>query len=127
MYRAAQWLPGLVSHVFSVATPYTAPMEEFVSTEQLVRGPLPQFGYQLQLGDEEGVVGKTVRGEERVRRFLNGMYGGKVVGGTAFMVPRKGVDLGVVEKGEVGRTPLLDEEVGSSFPLVLICEKCGGD
>ena len=122
VYRAAQWYPSLISHVFSVATPYTGPMDSFVSTEELVKGPLPQFGYQLQLGSEDQTVAKSVRGEQRVRKFLNGLYGGKVEGGGGFLTPETGVDLKVVEDGEVGMSPLLDEKVCIPFPLGFKCE-----
>ncbi|KAK5135541.1 hypothetical protein LTR08_005176 [Meristemomyces frigidus] len=110
VYRAAQWYPHLISHVFSVATPFMAPTESYVSTEEVVGGGVPQFGYQLQLGSAGQEVEKAVQGEARLRRFLKGIYGGRVVGGGSFMVPEEGVDLGVIEGGEVGMTPLLDEE-----------------
>ena len=74
VYRAAQWYPELVSHVFSVATPYSGPSDQWMSTEQLANGPLPNFGYQLQLGSEDQKVEKVVQGEKRIRKWLTGMY-----------------------------------------------------
>lgn len=56
--------------------------------------------------------------EKLVGKFLNGMYGGRTERGRPFMTPEKGVDLQVLKEGEVGMTPLLDEEV--SFFLVFI-------
>ena len=41
--------PNLVTHVFSICTPYSAPSEKYFSTEDLVKGPIPQFAYQLHL------------------------------------------------------------------------------
>lgn len=74
---------------------------------------IPQFGYQLQFGSEDRRLEKVVVGEERVRRWLKGMYGGRVQGGGQFMTATEGVDLKIVESGEVGMTPLLTEEVCS--------------
>ncbi|KAK4561855.1 hypothetical protein LTR86_004535 [Recurvomyces mirabilis] len=112
VYRIAQWYPDLVSHVFSVATPFSAPMEQYVSTEQLVNGPLPQFGYQLQFGSEDHRVEKVIQGKPLIRKFLSGMYGGKLTSGKMVMVPVTGVDLEAMadEKDEMKMTPLLNEE-----------------
>ncbi|KAK4540200.1 hypothetical protein LTR36_009698 [Oleoguttula mirabilis] len=111
VYRTAQWHPQLVSHVFSVATPYMGVLSgEFVGVEALVRGPLPQFGYQLQLGSAEQVVEGVVQGEGRLRKFLSGVYGGKARSGRLVLAPETGVDLRVIEEDEVGMTPLLDRE-----------------
>jgi len=114
VYRAAQWYPQLISHVFSVATPYMPVMaDKWVSTEELVKGPLPQFGYQLQLGSREHVVEKVVHGEQGVRRWLKGMYGGRSVESKkGMMSPDRGVDLELVGSGEeIGGTPFFDDDV----------------
>ncbi|CAK4032411.1 related to epoxide hydrolase [Lecanosticta acicola] len=112
VYRVAQYYPSLITHIFSVCTPFTPPVEAFIGTRELVRsGKVPQFGYQLQFGSEEGVVERAVDGDEgRMRKFLNGLYGGKTEGGKKFMDPRTGVDLGIVAKGEVERSVLMSEE-----------------
>ena len=113
VYRVAQFYPELVSHVFSVATPFFPVTPEYRSVEELVEGGLDVFGYQLQWGSEGHPVEKCLgRDESRIRRFLNGAYGGKPESGRPFMSPQKGVDLGLVEGEEVGKTPLLDDEVG---------------
>lgn len=111
VYRVAQWYPDLVTHVFSVCTAFAPCMDEFISTEDLVRGPVPQFGYQLQFGSEDGKIEKVVRDEGSVRKFLLGMYGGRPAGGKWFMNAREGVDLSIFEDGDVAMTPLLSEEV----------------
>ncbi|KAI7230267.1 alpha/beta-hydrolase [Hortaea werneckii] len=111
VYRVAQFYPELVSHVFSVATPFFPVTPEYRSVEELVKGGLDVFGYQLQWGSLEYPVEKCLgRDEGRIRRFLNGAYGGKPESGRPFMSPQQGVDLGLVEKEEVGKTPLLDDE-----------------
>jgi pimeloyl-ACP methyl ester carboxylesterase len=89
VWRAAQWHPDLVTHVFSVCTPYAAPQENFISTEDLVKGPLPQFAYQLHLAS--GEVEKSINDEQSIRQFLKGMYGGKGPDGEVVFVPEKGV------------------------------------
>jgi len=89
VWRAAQWYPDLVSHVFSVCTPYTAPHNQYISTEDLVKGPLPQFAYQMHLAS--GEVEKSVKDEQSIRQFLKGMYGGRGPNGELAFVPEKGV------------------------------------
>jgi soluble epoxide hydrolase/lipid-phosphate phosphatase len=89
VWRAAQWYPDLVSHVFSVCTPYTAPHREYFSTEDLVKGQLPQFAYQLHLAS--GEVEKSVKDEQSIRQFLRGMYGARGSSGELAFDPEKGV------------------------------------
>jgi len=89
VWRAAQWYPDLVSHVFSVCTPYTAPHREYFSTEDLVKGQLPQFAYQLHLAS--GEVEKSVKDEQSIRQFLRGLYGARGPNGELAFDPEKGV------------------------------------
>lgn len=114
VYRVAQFYPELVTHVFSVATPYFPVLREYRSADDLVKGGLRVFAYQLQLGSAEHVVEKCLGKDERkARRFLNGIYGGKPRSGKSFMTGEEGVDLGMVEgREEIRKTPLLDDEVG---------------
>lgn len=111
VWRVAQYYPDLVSHVFSVCTPYFKVHDRYVSTEAMVSGGVPQFGYQLQLGSPDQKVEKVVNSEEKMKKFLLGFYGGRPSSGKMFFEPKKGVDLDVIENGEVGMTPLLNEEV----------------
>lgn len=89
VWRAAQWYPDLVSHLFSVCTPYTAPHKEYFSTEDLVKGQLPQFAYQLHLAS--GEVENSVKDEQSIRQFLKGMYGARGPKGELAFEPEKGV------------------------------------
>ncbi|KAF2477393.1 alpha/beta-hydrolase [Lindgomyces ingoldianus] len=89
VWRAAQWHPELISHVFSVCTPYTAPQKEYLSLEDLVKSALPQFAYQIHLAS--GEVEKSVNSEESVRQFLKGLYGGRGPNGEYAFDPHKGV------------------------------------
>lgn len=80
-------------------------------TGELVKGPVPQFGYQLQFGSSDDQIERVVKDEASIRKFLLGMYGGRPAGGKKFMTPKDGVDLSLIEKGEIAMTPLLSEEV----------------
>ena len=121
VYRVAQWYPQLVSAVFAIATPYNATSRTFTPTEDLVKGKLPNFGYQLQLGSEDGVMEEFIGKDEKlVRKFLEGMYGGRVEKGKKFMSPEKGVNLEVLGKGEVGKSPFFEEKVGYGLMLFVM-------
>ncbi|KAG8624322.1 hypothetical protein KVT40_007389 [Elsinoe batatas] len=106
VYRFAQWHPELVTHVFSVCTPYASPSTVYMSSEQLANGPVPQFGYQVHLAS--GEVEKGVKTRENLEQFLSGVYGGKVPEGRTFMTPTKGIDLSLL--GKVERSRLVEEE-----------------
>lgn len=117
VYRIAQWKPRLVSHVFSVCTPYFKVMDQFVSTQDLIDAGVKQFGYQLQWGSEDGKVEAVVKDERTIRNFLLGAYGGKPKSGRQFMDPQVGVDLDVVKEDEFGMSPLLNQEVSYALSL----------
>ncbi|KAF2678198.1 alpha/beta-hydrolase [Lentithecium fluviatile CBS 122367] len=107
VWRAAQWHPELVTHVFSVCTPYTPPHKEYISLEDLVKNQLPQFAYQLHLAS--GEVEKIVNDEQSIRQFLKGMYGGRGPNGEYSFDPRKGV---LVENlPMIGDSKLLNGEI----------------
>jgi hypothetical protein len=118
VWRAAQWYPDLITHVFSVCTPYTAPHKVYFSTEDLVKGQLPQFGYQLHLAS--GEVEKSVKDEQSIRQFLRGPNSELVFD------PEKGIlaeNLPII-----GESRILNGKVSgtSSFlktELVSICEE----
>lgn len=112
VYRTAQWYPDLVSHVFSVATPYMQPQTEEHSQEEILE-ILPNFGYQFQLGSKDQIVEKALKGEKELRRFLNGIYGGKIKSGKPIMTAEKGITLDVMtsDADQVGPSPLLNDEV----------------
>lgn len=85
MYRH----PELITHVFSVCTPYSPPNKDYASLEDIVKGPLPQFAYQIHLAS--GEVEKSVKDEQSIRQFLKGMYGGRGPNGEVPFDPHKGV------------------------------------
>ncbi|KAF2277774.1 alpha/beta-hydrolase [Westerdykella ornata] len=89
VWRAAAWYPDLITHVFSVCTPYTPPHRKYFSLEQLVAGELPQFQYQIHLAS--GEVEKAVKDEASIRAFLKGLYGAKGPNGELAFDPEKGI------------------------------------
>jgi hypothetical protein len=103
--------PELVTHVFSVCTPYTAPHKEYLSTEDLVKNQLPQFAYQLHLAS--GEVEKVVNDEHSIRQFLKGMYGGRGPNGEIAFDPCKGVLADNLPS--IGDSKLLNGKVRSNF------------
>jgi pimeloyl-ACP methyl ester carboxylesterase len=114
VYRVAQWYPDLVTHVFSVCTAFAPPTKTFTPTEALVNGPVPQFGYQLQLGSDDQKVEKVIKSEHEIRKFLLGMYGGRTPEGRRFMTAEKGIDLGLFDNSvQIAKTPLFSDEVSS--------------
>lgn len=74
---------------------------------------MPNFGYQLQFGSKDHVVEKAVVGEDGMRTFLKGMYGGRPASEGHFMTPEKGVRLEALQ-GEIAMTQLLDQAVSAS-------------
>ncbi|GAB7348715.1 hypothetical protein MBLNU459_g7453t2 [Dothideomycetes sp. NU459] len=106
VYRTAQWHPEVITHVFSVCTPYAPPSDQYISTEDIVRGRFPQFGYQSQLAGPDVEAGIQTR--EKIRQFLKGMYGGRGQDGQIMFRPESGVELGVLDS--IGNTPLLNQD-----------------
>lgn len=109
VWRGAAWHPELVSHLFAVCTPYQAPTKRFVSTEDLVKGPVPQFGYQLHLAS--GEVEKVIQSKQSIRQFLHGMYGARGPKGETVFVPEQGVLFQNLPT--VGKNKLMSEDVRS--------------
>ncbi|KAL9049791.1 MAG: hypothetical protein Q9206_005356 [Seirophora lacunosa] len=76
VFRIAIWYPDLVTHIFSICTPYTAPSKSFTPLEVIVKsGRLPNFGYQLQLAS--GQLEDTIQSKEQIRQLLNALFGGR--------------------------------------------------
>ncbi|KAI5195463.1 hypothetical protein E4T38_09046 [Aureobasidium subglaciale] len=103
VYRTAQWYPKLVTHLFSICTPYTAPSRQFISLKQMVDGPLPQFGYQIQLS-EPGLE-NDLKAYDQIRRFLQAVYGGRSERGRSCFRPDIGLDFEAMKT--IGTAPSL--------------------
>ncbi|EGO58054.1 hypothetical protein NEUTE1DRAFT_117040 [Neurospora tetrasperma FGSC 2508] len=106
-WRFALWFPDVTRAVFSVCTPFWAPRAgEFVPLKQKVETVLPNFRYQLQLSGPEFEA--QVKGEEKIRQFLSGMYGAKGPDGERVFTTEKGCLFENLPK--MGKSPLLDEQ-----------------
>ncbi|KAF2858209.1 epoxide hydrolase-like protein [Piedraia hortae CBS 480.64] len=110
VYRAAQWYPKLVSHVFSVCTPFMIAHEQYIDLESIVKGGLTNFGYQFQLGSEDHKVENVVNNEVMMRKFFKVVFGGRLSSGKPGLTPEHGLDLEALKSDEVSMTPLLSEE-----------------
>lgn len=122
-FRFAQWYPELITHVFSVCTPYVPPSDTFYPTEVLVAGPLPQFGYQLQF--ESPAIETRCKSRDDIWQLLSGLYGGGPPD-KLFITPEVGVDLSLI--GKCGVSPLLSQEVYSTrLPKRKWLTLCTGD
>jgi hypothetical protein len=102
----------LVTHVFAVCTPYTAPHKEYLSLEELASGPLPQFGYQIHLAS--GDVEKFVNDEASIRQFLKGTYGAKGPNGELAFDPVTGISAQNLPL--IGESRILNGKVSSPCP-----------
>ncbi|KAF2144079.1 uncharacterized protein K452DRAFT_267217 [Aplosporella prunicola CBS 121167] len=100
VYRVALWKPSLVSHVFAISTPYMPPAKTYISLEDLVKGPVPQFAYQLNLASKEPEEGIKTR--EQLTGFLRVISGGKGPNGEMAFTAEKGVILENLEKIQKG-------------------------
>ena len=90
VWRCAEWHPKLIKAVFSVCTPYNPPSKTWVSLEDhIAAGRVKNFTYQLQLAGPD--VEKGIQTREKVRQFLNGMFGGLGPNGEVPFIAEKGV------------------------------------
>ncbi|KAI1426026.1 Alpha/Beta hydrolase protein [Xylaria sp. FL1777] len=107
VWRMAQYYPSLVRCVFSVCVPYVPPSSVRMALPDLV-AKMPNFTYQLQLasGKTEEIVAKS---PERLRGFLNGVYGGTTPEGK----PAITVSHGVLEENidSIRQSPLVSKEM----------------
>jgi soluble epoxide hydrolase/lipid-phosphate phosphatase len=105
IWRMAQWHPDLVSHVFSVCSPYQRPHKTYHSTEEIAK-VAPRFGYQLHLAGPE--VEGRIKTKEDIRKWLNGMFGARGPNRESIFDPVKGVLFENLDK--IGKTRLLSDE-----------------
>lgn len=102
VYRIAMRYPSLIKAVFSVCTPFAAPRKEYLDAGAV----LPNFKYQLQLRGPD--VEANVVGEEKIRQFLNGMYGGRTPDKQATFAVSHGVFFDRLP--QVSTSPLLSKD-----------------
>jgi pimeloyl-ACP methyl ester carboxylesterase len=115
-WRFAAYHPDLVEHLFVVCTAYTTPHKDYISTEDLVNGPMPQFGYQLHLAS--GEIEKQLTTKEHMNAFIRGVYGkARTPKKEVVFSPTKGL---IIDKlPELGPTYILSEKV-IARPFVLV-------
>ena len=105
VWRFILYYPYLVTGVFSVCTPYSAPREMYLPLEAITTY-MPTFKYQLQLAS--GKVDTEVVTKEQIRGFVNTMYGGRTAEGVAPFSTDNGIDFDLLLKTE--QSPLLSDE-----------------
>jgi pimeloyl-ACP methyl ester carboxylesterase len=106
VWRTALWHPELIKAVFSVCTPFSPPHSKWVPLEDYIAsGKLTNFKYQLQLAGPD--VERELRSEDKVRQFLNAMFGGKGKHGEVGFTTQ-GVVFDNLDK--LGPSPLVSKE-----------------
>lgn len=75
MYRIALYYPTLVSHLFSICTPYFPPNPSYTPLLIITRSAVPNLSYQHQLAS--GTVEVSIQSPAEIRSFLNVIYGGR--------------------------------------------------
>jgi len=106
-WRVALWHPKIVKAVFCACVPYGPPKEKWVPLDVIIKaGKLQNFRYQLQFQGED--VEKQIQGKEKIKQFLNAMFGGKTPDGESGFSTRDGVLFDIIEK--VGQSPLVTPE-----------------
>ncbi|KAH6661191.1 Alpha/Beta hydrolase protein [Truncatella angustata] len=106
VWRLAMWHPDLAFAVFALNVPFMPPNPQHIPLEALVQ-KVPSFKYQLQLASPvaENIVNKS---PERLRQFLNGMYGGTGPNGAIFSAEK-----GLIEENMdgVGEAKIMSQEM----------------
>lgn len=75
VWRTAMWFPDLVQGIFSIGTPFIPPSSVFLTLDDATRSKrLMTLRYQLQFRGT--AIEDKIRDEEKVRQFLNAMFGG---------------------------------------------------
>lgn len=94
--------PSLVTHAFSICTPYFTPQPRFLDLHTLVATRLPNFRYQIDLAS--GAIEEAVQSKTEIRAFLNGAFGGRGPNGET-MESKNGIELSALLR--LGPSPLL--------------------
>ena len=93
--------------MFTVCTPYNPPTITFIPLETIVNTKLPNFAYQFQLAS--GIVEEKIQTREGIKKFLNGLYGGKGSNGEKSFTTSSGLLFENLDK--LNGTKLLDKEM----------------
>lgn len=107
VYRVALWHPELFKGVFSVCTPYSPPVAEYVDlADQIEAGITPNFGYQLQFRDPS--IDQKLEGPSKIRQVLLALYGATAPDGK----PGFNASTGLIFENlpHLGSSPLISDE-----------------
>ena len=105
VYRAGQYHPKLITHIFSICTPYFPPSPVYEPLHLLVNKRLPNFRYQEHFAS--GELEEALQSRTEIKQFLNGMYGARGPKGEGAFDAAKGIFLENLPK--LGMTRLLSE------------------
>ena len=113
MYRTYLWYPSLVTHLFSICTPFFPVSKgDFVPLEVRVETTLSNFRYQIQLAS--GDVEKKLQSEGQIRCALSAIFGGRGPNNESGFSTREGFIFENLPK--IGASPLLSADVLTYFP-----------
>ncbi|KAJ6781100.1 hypothetical protein PWT90_00681 [Aphanocladium album] len=105
-WQVAAAHPQLVKAVFSVCTPVLHVSDTYSPLEDMIAaGKWTHFGYQLQFKGPD--VEERIQGADKIRQFLNAMYGGTTPDGEHGISLTSGAKLDILP--QLGQTPLLSE------------------
>jgi soluble epoxide hydrolase / lipid-phosphate phosphatase len=112
VWKTALWYPDLIKAVFSICSPFLKPSAKFFELKDIIAaGHLKQFSYQLQFAGPE--VEGTIQGQEKIRQFLNAMYGATSPDKERGFSAEKGVLFDNLPK--LGPSPLVAKEVVDTY------------
>jgi soluble epoxide hydrolase / lipid-phosphate phosphatase len=97
------WHADLVKAVFGLCVPYQPPLPVYLDLPALVKR-LPNFTYQVQLAGPD--VEREIVGEEKIRQFLNCMFGGVDSTGSGGFEVTQGLFFDKLS--QLGPSPLMD-------------------
>jgi pimeloyl-ACP methyl ester carboxylesterase len=75
IYRVALYKPSLVTHIFSICTPFFPPSSRYEPLPITVTEKLHNFGYQVHFAT--GEIEEAVHSPAEIRQFLANMFGAR--------------------------------------------------
>jgi pimeloyl-ACP methyl ester carboxylesterase len=106
IYRVALYKPHLVTHIFSICTPFFPPSPTYEPLPIVVAERLHNFGYQVHFAT--GEVEEAVQSPEDIRQFLANMFGARTAERVKAFSAEKGLLLDIQPR--VTKSILLSDE-----------------
>ncbi|KAH0827727.1 hypothetical protein AYO21_08898 [Fonsecaea monophora] len=106
VYRVALYKPHLVSHIFSICTPFFPPSPVYEPLPVTVAERLHNFGYQVHFAT--GEVEEAVQSRTEIRQFLANMFGARTAERVKAFSAERGLLLDLQRR--VTKSILLSEE-----------------